>query len=396
MEPISQQFAVTYRYEVAFTRGLFKPSNPLLADTVRAGAEEGPRRVLLVVDAGVLGHRPGLIREIEAYAAAHAEVMKLAGDAIVVPGGEASKNDPSHTERIQRAIAERAICRHSFVAIVGGGAVLDMAGYAASTAHRGIRHLRIPTTVLAQDDSAIGVKNGINAFASKNFLGTFNPPWAVLNDLDFLDSLDDRDWRSGIAEAVKVALIKDPDFFAFIEREAGSLAPPRRDRDAMAHLVHRCAQLHATHIATSGDPFEKGSSRPLDFGHWPAHRLEALTDFEVRHGEAVAIGIALDCLYANQAGMLDDASMERVLAVFVRLGFTLFHPVMAEHLDDPNHPRSLFRGLSEFREHLGGQLTILLLEGIGKTRDVHEVDLDQYREAIGLLEERFSVRTLPV
>ncbi len=396
MEPISQQFAVTYRYDIAFTRGLFHPTNPHLADAIRRGAEAGPRRTLVVLDAGVLALRPGLADEINTYAAAHTDVMTLAGEPIVVPGGEPSKNDPAHTERIQRAIAERGICRHSFVVIVGGGAVLDMAGYAASTAHRGIRHIRVPTTVLAQNDSGVGVKNGINAFASKNFLGTFNPPWAVLNDLDFLDALDDRDWRAGMAEAVKVALIKDPAFFAYLEQQAGRLAPPARDPDAMAQLVYHCARLHATHIATSGDPFEKGSSRPLDFGHWAAHRLETLTRFAVRHGEAVAIGIAMDCLYANRIGLLADAPLERILALFIDLGFALYHPALSEHLDDVGHPQSIFKGLSEFREHLGGQLTILLLEGIGATREVHEVDLDTYRDAIGVLEERFSVRTMPV
>jgi 3-dehydroquinate synthase len=387
MQPIRQQFSVTYRYDVAFTRGLFDPDNPLLVDTIRAGMDAGPRKVLVVVDAGVLARAPELVERIVAYSRTHASVIALVADPIVVPGGEPAKNDPSLVDRIQRAIVDGGICRHSFVVIVGGGAVLDMAGYAASIAHRGIRHIRVPTTVLAQNDSAIGVKNGVNAFSSKNFLGTFTPPWAVLNDLDFLDLLDDRDWRAGIAEAIKVALIKDPAFFSSLEREAEHLAPPARDGEAMATLVHRCAALHATHIATSGDPFEKGSSRPLDFGHWAAHRLEYLSGFELRHGEAVAIGIALDCLYAEHMGILASDALDRILDLLGRLGFSLYHPTLTAHLDDPNHPRSLFKGLSDFREHLGGRLTILLLEDIGRAREVHEVDLDTYIRAIAHLEE---------
>jgi 3-dehydroquinate synthase len=202
---------------------------------------------------------------------------------------------------------------------IGGGAVLDMVGYAAATAHRGIRLIRVPTTVLAQNDSGVGVKNGINAFGKKNFLGTFAPPYAVLNDIDFLTTLDDRDWRSGIAEAVKVALIKDANFFEFITTNAKALA--RRDMDSMQHLVYRCAQLHLNHIANSGDPFEKGSSRPLDFGHWAAHKLEQLTHYNLRHGEAVAIGIALDTTYSYMAGMLSRSDWQQVLETAENIRF---------------------------------------------------------------------------
>src|SRR5204862_561409 len=131
--------------------------------------------------------------------------------------GERVKNKHDWVLRVHHAIERAGLCRHSFLAAVGGGAVLDMAGLAAATAHRGIRHIRIPTTVLSQNDSGIGVKNGVNAFGKKNFLGTFAPPFAVINDSGFLTTLDDRDWRSGIAEAIKVALIKDAPFFNFIK-----------------------------------------------------------------------------------------------------------------------------------------------------------------------------------
>ena len=120
----------------------------------------------------------------------HRDVVRLAGPILIVPGGEAVKNDIRHIEEILQVIQDAGLCRHSYVLAIGGGAVLDAVGYAAATAHRGVRLVRIPTTVLAQDDSAVGVKNGINAFGKKNYLGTFAPPSAVINDFSFLPTLD--------------------------------------------------------------------------------------------------------------------------------------------------------------------------------------------------------------
>jgi len=273
--------------------------------------------------------------------------------------------------------------RHAYLAAIGGGAVLDMVGYAASIAHRGIRHLRIPTTVLSQNDSGIGVKNSINAFGKKNFLGNFAPPFAVFNDFDFLPTLEDRDWRGGMAEALKVSLLKDAAFFRFIQENAAALAA--RDMPRMQHLIHRCAELHLQHIA-SGDAFEQGSSRPLDFGHWSAHKLEQLSGYRIRHGEAVAIGIALDSVYSHLQGLLSAAGLAEIIAVLQALGFALYAPEMSAHLAEATHPDSLLHGLQEFREHLGGQLTIMLLAGIGQGVEVHEIDDQLMVEAVRYLQ----------
>ena len=385
LQPIQQAVPVTFNYSVQFTKGLFELDNPLLAQTIAADEETTPKQVLVVVDAGLLQYQEQLLEKLSAYAERYQDVFKLAFEPLVVPGGEAVKNEPKLIDQIHEVIDTVGLCRHSYVLGIGGGAVLDMVGYAAATAHRGIRLIRVPTTVLAQNDSGVGVKNGINAFGKKNFLGTFAPPYAVLNDIDFLTTLDDRDWRSGIAEAVKVALIKDANFFNFITTNAKALA--RRDMDSMQHLIYRCAQLHLNHIANSGDPFEKGSSRPLDFGHWAAHKLEQLTNYDLRHGEAVAIGIALDTTYSYIAGMLSRSDWQQVLETLKTLGFTLYVPQMAEQLHQLEHPRCLFRGLNEFREHLGGELTLMLLQGIGRGIEVHQVDMSVYKQAIVMLRD---------
>lgn len=384
LQPLQQDFTVRFTYDVHFTQGLFRPSNPLLAE-VLTQAKTSSTRVLPVIDSGVLETHPYLMDQLEVYAQQHPEAITLAAAPLVVPGGEGVKNSAEWVEKIHEAVHQTAICRHSYIMAIGGGAVLDMAGYAAATAHRGVRLIRVPTTVLAQNDSGIGVKNGINAFDKKNFLGAFAPPTLVLNDFDFLTTLDDRDWRAGISEALKVALIKDAEFFEFIETAAQALA--NRDMEPMQELIYRCAKHHLEHIGGYGDPFEQGSSRPLDFGHWAAHRLEHLTHYELRHGEAVAIGIALDSTYSYLQGHLDARGWQRIIDTLKTLGFDLFVPELLSQLDSLSHPDSLFRGLSEFREHLGGELTIMLLDKVGHGFEVHKVDFDQYRRAIALLQE---------
>lgn len=382
---INQQFAVRFQYDVFFTDKLFDPGNEIFRQLIERNASTFPVKILFVLDDGLLKHHPRLFDAIRTYIKKSGLEADLGQVPVIIPGGEEAKNHSQYADQILRAIDEIAIDRHSFVVAIGGGAVIDTAGYAAGIAHRGIRLIRIPTTILAQNDASVGVKNGINAFGKKNFLGTFVPPFAVINDFSFLQTLDQRDWISGISEAIKVALLKDIHFFDFVEENAQQLQ--NREMAPMKKLIYRCAELHLEHIASNGDPFEMGSSRPLDFGHWAAHKLEQLSNYELRHGEAVAIGIALDVTYSYLMGMIDQNEWERILRVVKESGFRLYVPELQNKLDQPGHNESLLHGLDEFREHLGGKLTIMLLEGIGKGTEVHEVNLDVYREAIDKLSE---------
>ena len=383
MDDIQQPIQVTFRYPVVFTTGLFSPASTVLRDLFARAPEDPPVEVLFIIDRGVADARPGLPAEIDRYCTQHHEVLRRNGATLIIEGGEASKNDPRILGQVQAAIHDARLCRHSYVAAIGGGAVLDVVGYAAATAHRGIRLIRIPTTVLAQDDSAVGVKNGVNAFGKKNFLGTFAPPFAVLNDFEFLSTLSDRDWRSGTSEAVKVALIRDAAFFETLEADAAQLAA--RDGAAMERLIRRAAALHLAHVTTGGDPFELGSSRPLDFGHWAAHKLEQLSAHRLRHGEAVAIGIAIDTTYAHLKGFLPEQDWRRVLELLLALGFELSTPELSNQLATADGDAPLLSGLEEFREHLGGGLTITLLHHIGEPFDVHEIDRDAMMRSIELV-----------
>jgi 3-dehydroquinate synthase len=370
IETHRQSFSINYTYPVYFTRDLFDPANPCLKKAVLAVEPQKRHRCAVFVDEGVTIASPNLLPRIARYAAAHASSLELAGDIAVVPGGEAVKNQHDCVEHMLRDLSARQIDRQSFAIAIGGCAMLDAAGFAAAIFHRGVRHIRCPTTVLAQDDSGVGVKNAINAFGFKNLLGTFAPPFAVINDSAFLDVLPEREKRGGMAEAVKVALIRDAEFFRWLEREADALA--RFQPNALDTLVRRCAKLHMHQIANGGDPFETGSARPLDYGHWSAHKLEGLTRHALRHGEAVAIGIALDARYSVLAGLLEEGEDVRVLRLLARLGFTLWDSAL--DLKDERNRRRVIGGLADFQEHLGGELTITLLEAIGRGVEVHVMD----------------------
>lgn len=378
MRTLNQSFSVPFRFNIYFTNGLFRFDNPVFKEALEEHGVSFGKKILFVIEDAIVNANPLLLRHIKFYTQVNLPEYDICDSPMVIPGGEQVKNRTDLVDKILESINRHGVDRQSYVIAIGGGAVLDMVGYAASIAHRGIRHIRIPTTVLSQNDSGIGVKNSINAFGKKNFLGNFTPPYAVINDFDFLLTLDDRDWRSGISEAVKVALIKDADFFQFIKQNATSLA--NREMLPMQQLIHRCAEMHMQHIGGAGDPFEMGSSRPLDFGHWAAHKLEQLTLYSLRHGEAVAIGIGLDCAYSFLSGRISKSELFEILDLIKLLGFSLFVPEM-------NKGEDLISGLNEFREHLGGRLTIMLLEKIGKGIEVNQMDHELILQSLELLRE---------
>jgi len=383
-DSIRATIAVSYEHQVHFTHGAFRVDNTLLAKVLAAKPASRTPRVLIALDENLASAQPKLTPAIKEYFSSRKAAFELAGDPLLISGGEAAKNTEAAVKRIYGAIEQHGLCRHCYVIGIGGGALLDVVGFAAATAHRGVRHVRMPTTVLAQDDAGVGVKNGINAFGKKNFIGTFAPPFAVINDFDLLASLPEREKRAGYIEAIKVALIRDAKFFEFIEQNQAALQ--KFEPTAVEQLIRRCAEAHVRHITTGGDPFEQGSARPLDFGHWAAHKLEQLSEFRIHHGEAVAIGIALDVIYSKLAGHLDAASGERILKLIESLGFETWSDQLAR--TSSSGKLSVLHGLEEFREHLGGALTITLLKAIGQGFEVHAMDEARVRETIDLLSQR--------
>lgn len=378
---IRQTITVGYDFPVIFTRSALDPGNPALADLL-AQAGPGPHRVAAVVDEGAASALPGLAARLD-QAISGLDRAVLAAPALTLPGGERAKADLEVFRAVLDHIFEARLCRQSFLLVLGGGALLDAAGFAAATAHRGVRLIRMPSTALAQNDAGVGVKNAVNFFGRKNFLGTFAPPFAVLNDFALLDALPAREKRAGLAEAVKIALIKDRAFFERLYAGRSQLA--RFEPGPYEHSVERCAELHLEHIATGGDPFEFGSARPLDFGHWSAHAMEeatAGTPQALGHGEAVAVGVALDSVYSHLSGLLAAQDMEQVLTILPDLGFSPWHPAL-ERLD-------MRAAMESFREHLGGRLLISMLTGLGSRLEIGEVDFALMRRAADMLKERFA------
>lgn len=377
-----QRLTVPFDFPVLFTRNAFSPADPLLAQTIARLHENRRHRVMVCLDKGAAKAWPRGEAIIRSYFKAHSKILELAGPIEHIAGGERAKQDLTAVTRLIKRMAARQLDRQSVVLIIGGGSVLDMAGLAASLVHRGLRVIRMPTTVAGQNDVGVGVKTGIDLFETKNFLGTFAPPFAVVNDHDFLDRLPERDWIAGIAEAFKVAVIKDRRFFKFLCDHAIRLRT--RDRSAMEHLVVECARLHLDHIRTGGDPFETGSARPLDFGHWSAHQLEVMSHYRLRHGEAVAIGIALDAYYAMRLGLIKHRELTALTTGLRNTGLPVWHRLLTTRSRDGS--LSILAGLARFQEHLGGPLTITLPARIGRRTEIHEMKTRILAEGIRYLD----------
>ena len=375
---IRQQINVGWDFPVTFTQRLFARENPALVETLDRLGEGRRHRAVVFIDSQVAAAHPQLAAQVRAYFLAHPQRLELALDPQIVPGGETAKNDFALVESFMRLLLESRMDRQSFVVIVGGGAVMDSVGLAAALVHRGLRQVRVPTTVLGQNDAGVGVKNGVNFLGGKNAIGTFAPPFAVLNDFDFLLSLPDRDWLCGVSEAFKVAIIRDAKFFDWLCANATKF--PARDPDAMQYLDMRCAAIHLEHIRTGGDPFEYGRARPLDFGHWSAHKLELLSGFRISHGEAVASGVLLDSIYAAKQGWIDAATLARIRAGLAESGFALWFDEFDAR--DESGQRAIFAGLRDFQEHLGGELTVTFPDGLGARHEVHEIDLAKMESAV--------------
>jgi len=371
-EVLDRPFQVPLVHRLRFTHDVFGADRPVLADVLEPSGA-GPARVQFWIDANVAAAQADWRAKLDDFCAAYDGRIQQAGDPQIVPGGEEIKNDVQGLERMLKVFHAADLDRRSYVVVVGGGAVLDAVGFAAAIAHRGLRLVRLPTSTLGQADSGMGVKNGVNLFQQKNWLGCFAAPWAVINDARLLRTLSGRDFACGFSEAVKVALLKDPQLFD----DVCALADRIRQRDMSAALpvIRRAALLHLAHITEGGDPFEMLEARPLDFGHWSAHKLESMSGFRLRHGEAVAVGVAVDTVYSSLVHGLPNHDADRVLDCLQRLGLSLY----CSSLQDVE---TLFRGLEEFRQHLGGQLTLTMLRGVGQPLEVHEVDAARMRQAI--------------
>ena len=374
-------FSVPFVHRLRFTEDVLGTDLDVLLDVLEPSGDQLPR-VQFWLDECVADAVPDLRNRVDNFCQQHADRFLTPGNIQTVPGGEVVKNDIHILERMLKCINHADLDRRSYVVAIGGGAVLDAVGFAAAIAHRGIRLIRLPTTTLAQADSGVGVKSAVNLFEKKNWVGSFAVPWAVINDAKLLSTLPDRDFVCGFSEAVKVSLLKDPELFDNLCRNAEQIRD--RNSEITEPIISRSAIHHLNHITKGGDPFEALEARPLDYGHWSAHKLEVMTNFELRHGEAVGIGVAVDTVYSSLVHGLPKSDADRVLKCLAQMGLPLDHAALHE-------TDELFAGLEEFRQHLGGRLTITMLKAVGDSIDVHEIDESNMRKAITMVAEFASI-----
>ncbi len=243
--------------------------------------------------------------------------------AIILPDGEEFKNHET-LMRLYEDIFKAGLQRNSFICALGGGVIGDLAGYAAATYMRGVDLLQIPTTILAQVDSAIGGKNGVNMGAGKNLVGTTYQPRVVISDVDFISTLSERDVLSGLGEVLKYGLLAGDDFVSFLEMNRKEILA--REPRSLATMIHFCSRIKADYVVR--DEFDRlGVRAALNLGHTVGHALEKIFAYKrFIHGEAVAIGTVASMVLAHELKLMSDAVLQRALQLFKDFGLPTVIP----------------------------------------------------------------------
>lgn len=387
-EMYHQEFEVLCRYDVYFTRDLFDLDNPLLPSIFVDPEPDGCYHVGVCIDDGLVAAQPDLPDRVVAYFSAHRDRLRLTCEPAIIPGGEARKSDWSAVHDTVWHFGGAACGRQDYGLAIGGGAMLDLVGFALSIIHRGVRLVRVPSTVLAQSDAGVGVRSFVNEAGRKDFASALAPPFAVVNDLSLIRSLNRREWIGGTAEAFKIAVTRDASFFQWLCDHAEAIQG--RDVPVMEALIKRAAVGHLERLREEGVSFGGGREQPLDFGHWAGHRIEAQSRFWLAHGQAIAVGMALDSVYARRVGLIDDDELARILRALIDTGL----PVYSKHLDarGPSGELKLLPYLRDLRRRLGGRLALTLPDGVGHCIPVREIDVRIVAEAVEFLKS-FSDRT---
>jgi 3-dehydroquinate synthase len=302
------------------------------------------RRTAMIADATVYS----------LYTAGRLGAITWTGETLCVPPGETSKTRETWA-RLTDELLERRFGRHSGLIGFGGGVVGDLTGFVAATFMRGLPYVLVPTTLLAMLDASVGGKTAVNAPQGKNLIGAFHPPVAVMVDPLTLTTLPEREYRSGLAEAVKHGLIADADYFHWIEAESESIL--RRDLDTLARLVYRSVQIKADVV--SGDEREAGRRAVLNAGHTVAHALEQLSGFRLSHGEAVALGMIVECAVAERLGVAQPGVRARVAALLEGLGLPVKY---GQSLDI----KSAVAQMGTDKKNRGGMIHCALPAAIGR------------------------------
>ena len=325
-------------------------------DVLVGPAEAGIERIVELAR----GSAPVLVSEPRVFALHGARVAETLGaQPILVPEGEAAK-DWNELQKLLAALAEFNISRDTPIVALGGGSVGDLAGLAASLFKRGCPVVHMPTTLLSEADSAIGGKTAIDEFGEKNLVGTFHQPALVVADPAFLDTLDERQLRSGYAEIVKYGLIDDPALFAWCEASGRGVLAAHRDLREQAI----CSAIRAKARIVAGDVTDRSGQRALlNLGHSFAHAVEAEAGLgAILHGEAVALGMALAFRFSSELGLCPAADTERVVAHLTDAGL----PVRLADVGLARRGQKLVGWIQRDKKNAAGKVALVLVHGIGR------------------------------
>ena len=324
-------------------------------------AREGARRAIVVTNDAVAAHwLPALRKSLEARG--------VASDVVTIPDGESNKNFATLESVITRLLELKAE-RKTMVVALGGGIVGDIAGFAAAVYQRGMPFVQVPTTLLAQVDSSVGGKTGINHPLGKNMIGAFYQPRAVLIDTQCLATLPKREVAAGLAEVIKYGAIRDAAFFAWLESNIDALVA--RDATALAHAIHESCRIKAAIVAA--DEREEGERALLNFGHTFGHAIETGMGYgQWLHGEAVAAGMVLAARVSHRTGRIDASDVQRLGALIARAGL----PTVAPGLGFDRWKTLLARD----KKVAAGTIRYILLEAIGQAIIATGIDDPVLRE----------------
>ena len=301
----------------------------------------------------------------------------LLGDICFVPPGEGSKSF-SELERVCNALLDLGIERRHAVIALGGGVIGDLAGFAASILKRGVRLVQVPTTLLAQVDSSVGGKTGIDTRQGKNLVGTFHQPSLVLTDLSTLDSLPGREFRAGYAEVVKYGVLGDQVFFEWLEANGSSVFA--RDGDALTHAILRSCQMKAEIVAR--DELETGDRALLNLGHTFGHAVEAWAGYSgaLLHGEGVALGMVLAAKFSQAQGLCGPSVAARLKAHLSEFGLPGDFKSLQAEIGRLPALEELLAFMEQDKKVRDGQLTLVLLRGIGQSFVASDVPRETIRD----------------
>ena len=290
-------------------------------------------------------------------------------DTITIPAGESSKN-LREVEKIYTRAIERGLDRKSPIIAFGGGVVGDLTGFVAATYLRGVPFIQVPTTLLAQVDSSVGGKTAVNHELGKNLIGAFYQPKAVFIDVDSLKSLPDREIRSGLGEVIKYGIIKDAEFFRYLEENAEKIM--NRDVETFKHIVKRSCEIKAEVV--SADEKESGLRKILNFGHTIGHAFEHVTSYKYRHGEAVSIGMVGAALISWVMGKINFNDVARLKDLLDK--FQIVSTCKGINMED------FYAAISRDKKIIDGKISWVLMRGIGDVEVTDDVPESEIKKAL--------------